>query len=168
MKISIKQWFIYPVIATVIAILIANWLMDLKILSLIKEIFIKFNYLITLPLWGLILLCFSGLSVFILVRLFIIYKKKDPDWKQYTEDKIFDVNWEWECINNNVGYNIYPFCPNCGSKLEVNIENGLREYLLTCGYCGYKKYLGYDYDKFKKKVLNEIDRRVKTGEYKNR
>lgn len=94
-----------------------------------------------------------------------------PDWYiEYTQDEIEGVIWEWKWYSEHGEYRKYaltPLCPRCMNELVIYPKNPYRNTIRQM-YCDRKecsfKYEGWmNYDR----IEREIERRVRTGEWKN-
>jgi len=127
----------------------------------------------TLPGW--ILLIILVLALFGLIIIFISIKSNNnPEYKSYVEDFIYGVKWRWEWSGNNI-FNTWCYCPKCDATLVYDDSSCSRYSSVSktdfiCENCnsqvvasisgGNKRYaIGA--------VEREIDRRIRTNEYKN-
>lgn len=116
--------------------------------------------------------------IFVIIGIFSTYNtfkgKNNDEFSEYTEDMIKNAKWRWEWNRNEVS-NLWCFCPQCDATLVYNDSSCTDFYtdknntLFICENCnnkivsdidgGNKSYaLGF--------VRREIDRRIRTGEYK--
>ena len=93
----------------------------------------------------------------------------DPGFKAYSKDSLFGVTWRWRYYGDQpIG--AWAFCPTCDATL-VYSESGSRysggeQVALTCETCNANR-LRHDGDKdyLVAKVLREVERRIRTGEW---
>lgn len=101
-----------------------------------------------------------------------------PDWHSFTRADIFGVVWEWNYIGNMInGSSLAAFCPNqgCMNRLEDQLDpknpnQSTHDFYifpvtLNCHRCRFKRHFDCDYDTLKRRVMDEIERLVKTGRY---
>lgn len=93
----------------------------------------------------------------------------DPGFKAYSKDSLFGVTWRWQFYGDRpIG--AWAFCSTCDATL-VYSESGSRysggeQVELTCETCNASR-LRHDGDKdyLVAKVLREVERRIRTGEW---
>lgn len=118
---------------------------------------------------------------FILALVGIIYIYKDvkreseePDFKSYTEEFIYGAKWKWNWAGNQFS-NVWCFCPRCDGELVYDDSSCRSLYSDTiktdfiCENCGHSlitSISGGNKDYATGAVKREIDRRIRTGEYK--
>jgi hypothetical protein len=103
------------------------------------------------------------------------------DWHDYIQDEIFDVLWQWRYSNNAINeYSLVSLCPRtgCMNRLQIVELDPANPSLhtsfmtmpatLTCHRCGFKRHFDYDGNTLRSRVCDEIERRVRTGEYEQR
>jgi hypothetical protein len=102
------------------------------------------------------------------------------DWHNYVSDEIFGVRWEWRYKGNMLDCDsLAGFCPKqgCMNRLEsgfdpqnptpaVDIFNP--PVSMTCHRCRFKRHFDCDEETLQQRVVNEIERLVKTGQYMQR
>lgn len=103
-----------------------------------------------------------------------------PDWHNFVSDEIFGVLWRWSYSGNTIlDYDLTAFCPRtgCMNRLEIEFDpqnpNIPRQYLtipesMTCHHCGFKCHFDCDRQTLQKRVINEIERLINTGQYVQR
>jgi predicted RNA-binding Zn-ribbon protein involved in translation (DUF1610 family) len=106
-------------------------------MSFITELSNRYNY----PEW-IILLCIVFFIVFLVVIVFLIIKIIEPKYKQYTQDKFFNLNWKWKYKKDKI-IDLWCYCPHCNSMLHVDDENckttsnlGEKITFFVCNNCG--------------------------------
>ena len=134
-----------------------------------KALFVSYN----LPGW--VLLIISLLALFAIAVIFLIVKEnRSPEFKAYTEDFLFDTKWRWYWSGNNIA-NLWCYCPSCDATLVYDDSSCHNRYIdsktdFICENCGSKvvaSITGGNKDYSIGAVKREIDRRIRTGDYKN-
>lgn len=107
-----------------------------------------------------------------------VQEKQPPDWRNYVTDEIFGVEWQWRYLGNRLDEVLGAFCPNknCKCRLEdqPNENTNRRSYYysfpisLVCPYCGFRRDFDFALEELNRKVLIEVERRLRTGEFANR
>lgn len=99
------------------------------------------------------------------------------DWHNYIQDEIFGVLWHWRYIGNTLDDSrIGALCPRAGcmNRLELTFDpqnpNLYRGHMtmpqsFVCNRCGFKQHFEFDGDTLRRRVCDEIERRVRTGEF---
>ncbi len=97
-------------------------------------------------------------------------------WKEYTSDSIFGVSWLWGYLANSLDDDrLVAFCPaqSCRCRLDI-VEDYNRGYgswlgnapaTATCVSCGFRREFEWPISELRRRVLLEIERRLRTGEY---
>lgn len=126
------------------------------------------------PVWVLILLSFSGLVIALCVLAVCYFLNRTSDHFSYVSDNIFGIEWQW-CWQAGKLYknNLVPICPKprCSCRLDPREMSGYQaidDISLICDHCGLRKDFDCDWDELRWKVIKEIDRRVRTEEFKER
>ncbi len=92
-----------------------------------------------------------------------------PEFYSYTEDRLFNAVWRWEYGSSGI-WNLACFCQSCESRLvysEARVGYGRNVTKLICEHCTREvSETEGDYDYLEARVKREIDRRIRTGEYK--
>lgn len=150
-----KKWFVLILVIVLIIGLLglwkANWLKWLQ-------------YQITWPVWVLILLPLSGLAIAFLIRALT--------GSLYISDNVYGIEWYWCYQGDKLDIKSFvPFCPNreCSCRLDParsSSYQAIDDVTLVCDHCGFKKDFECNWDKLIWKVVKEIDRRIRTGEFK--
>jgi hypothetical protein len=102
------------------------------------------------------------------------------DWHNFVSDEIFGVLWKWRYVHNKLDeYSLVGFCPrqDCMNRLDIDFDPqnpnlganpyGLPE-TMTCHRCGFKRHFDCDRQTLTRRVFNEIERLVHTGQYVER
>ena len=123
----------------------------------------------SLPGWAwIIVFLFAIIGVITILQALIPVEK--PEHVSYVEDDMFGAKWRWKWIENRLS-NLWCYCPHCDATLVRQVDSILHETHFLCENCrhsvittlrGRDKYfvLGV--------VEREIDRRIRTGEYKRK
>jgi len=101
---------------------------------------------------------------------------KEPSWDDaYCEDRMHSVVWRWQYAGRRI-VNVHPYCPTCDAHLvfeELYDEEAMRwprtinRTAFHCEHCGgIRTTIEGDRDYVLAKVEREIDRRIRTGEWK--
>jgi hypothetical protein len=135
---------------------------------------------VTWPVWGLILLGFFSLAIPVTIILLIAYFEKQPSHiepENYKTDEIFGIQWVWDFRGTKLDESeLSAFCPkqNCKCRLDRDYAAmasggyfpvGEPRFSLSCSICGFKRDFEWDWDRLKRKVFIEIERRIRTREY---
>lgn len=147
-----------------------------KSLNLIDAFVVVYNSVISgiaafltfeIKLWWLL----TGIAVLVLV---IYVDSKFPskhvqdNFRKYTSDTIDGIKWQWRWYFNsfyqqNMITNLRSLCIHCHAELVEKYD--YYNHRLECVICGSKKHVD-NLEDFKHKIEIEINRRVRTGEYK--
>mgnify|MGYP001174321274 FL=1 len=128
----------------------------------------------SLPGWVWLLifiLAFVGL-----VNIYLVLKgeSEEPEFKSYIEDFIYGAKWRWSWVGNQIS-NVWCFCPRCDATLvyddsscrslysDVNKTDFICE---NCGHSVVASITGGNKEYATGAIRREIERRVRTGEYK--
>lgn len=120
------------------------------------------------------LLCVLGLLA--LIGIILIFKSMPilkPEHCSYVEDFLYEIRWRWDWANNVIS-DLWCFCPTCDATLIYD-DSSCRNHLIEanqtdfiCERC--KKVVstihGGNLNYATSAVEREIDRRVRTGEYR--
>jgi hypothetical protein len=128
----------------------------------------------SLPGWAWLVI-----SIFTLIGLVNIYlsikgESEQPEFKTYIEDFIHGAKWRWSWAGNQIA-NVWCYCPRCDATLVYD-DSSCRNYLsdikktdFICENCGHSVVAsipGGNKDYATGAIMREIDRRIRTGEYK--
>jgi hypothetical protein len=103
-----------------------------------------------------------------------------PEPHDYTRDEVFGVKWSWRWHGHQFGDLMGPFCPrsNCVCRLDQercsdpNMYNPRNAFTmpisLVCPHCGFKRDYEYDFSELTRKTMTEIERRINSGDFRNR
>ena len=98
--------------------------------------------------------------------------ESEDDHKTYTKDRIFGSDWQWDWQYDGAIINLVPLCPNCSYQPDLERYKygslhaekiGLK---IECKKCGFERGWQDNPKNVLKEVRKEIQRRVRTGEYK--
>jgi len=130
------------------------------------------SYPITIAFWiFLLLLILSARTVFSFLKPLIHRKPLESTELDYTEDSFFGMTWRWSYPLSPIPKKIWCFCPKCDTQLVFN-EGPFRaapRFILHCETC---KEQIQDFegsmDYILSKVIRQIDRNIRSGEWKSR
>lgn len=132
----------------------------------------------SLPGWAFLIIglfAFAGLAFGIALLYGIFRPQKEPAYRSYTEDMLYDAKWRWSWSRNEIS-NLWCFCPVCDAEL-ISLRSLLKETDFICEHClpDSKDYyhprgrvvstMPGDGRDAKNAVKREIQRRIRTGEY---
>ena len=130
---------------------------------------------VTLPLWLLLL----GVSICVLLfpiagRVYAVAfgagdgENRKPEWKKYRGDLIFGIKWRWRYRKNSIFF-MLPLCPHCEHELKV------KNAVWHCPNCDFQKNAEQElktplssYETVTTRAAREVERRIRTDEYKQR
>lgn len=125
---------------------------------------------ITLPTWavllgGLVILVVIGLGM--LLALAATAKPARPDYADFTEAVILGVKWTWRWSGNRIeGDSVSPLCPRCDYDLRPIPSNyNWNDAALKCDHCGEEWFFEFRMSGLLDRVLREINRRLRKGEW---
>jgi hypothetical protein len=128
----------------------------------------------SLPSWlWLLVFIFATIGV---VNIYIAIKgeKEEPEFKKYIEDSIHGAKWRWNWSGNQVS-NAWCYCPRCDATLVYD-DSSCRSFHSTvsktdficenCDHSTIASITGGNKDYATGAIIREIERRIRTGEYK--
>ncbi|MFZ1036490.1 MAG: hypothetical protein WAU61_03575 [Smithella sp.] len=128
----------------------------------------------SLPGWAWFILFILALVSIINIYSSIKGKTEEPEFKKYVEDLIFGAKWRWKWVDNRIS-NLWCYCPHCEAILVYD-DSSCRSILLDvnktdflCEHCGnivVATIAGGNKSYAIGAVGREIDRRIRTGQYK--
>ena len=128
-----------------------------------------FTWRIPTPLWLLALLAIPLIAVIVITVTAFLSSAPPPEFQSYTEERLFNAVWRWEYGSSGI-WNLACFCQSCESRLvysEGQIGYGGNVTKLIAEHCTREvSETEGDYDYLEARVKREIDRRIRTGEYK--
>ncbi len=168
--------FMYAVLASLIAGMILEKFTPYKIVTFAVDKFILFFAFLTnkinIPMYFLV--AFIIIAAIVIVKSIILLIK--PKFHRYKSDKIFGIKWEWSYdsfsrqLNPSSFDSVDPFCPKCDMRLIYLNDSdwdGIDNIAVHCEKCDlHKTFEGKDIYDLEASVKNEIERRVRSGEYK--
>jgi len=120
-------------------------------------------------------LIISLLALIAIVLIFLIIKEnKSPEFKAYKEDFLFGAKWRWDWARNNI-INLWCYCPSCDAILVYDDNSCRSRYAnvkktdFICENCNSEvvsSVIGGNKSYAIGAAEREIDRRIRTGEYK--
>lgn len=138
-------------------------------------------YHVGLPIWILTVIAVLPVALALGVVWFISKSRESAEIspEQYTTDTIFNVVWQWRYNGHYIDeHSLSPFCPNESCKCRLSlIEDYQRNYALplgqvpvslVCPNCGFRENFEMNSDGLFSRVPIEIERRIRTGDYKKR
>lgn len=127
-----------------------------------------------LPGWVWLVVIVLAIIGLVNIYLAIRGESKQPEFKSYVEDYIQGAKWRWDWVGNQIS-NVWCFCPRCDATLVYD-DSSRRNYLsdvrktdFICENCGHTvvtSIAGGDKDYAISAIRREIDRRIRTNEYK--
>lgn len=123
------------------------------------------------PTWWLYILYAVGAGALLVVALIVreSFKKTGPMFTDYTEDRFFGAVWRWRYAHGGPT-GTWAFCPGCDTVLVYSYQRNYGDLMTTlhCETChrDIATEPG-DRDDLVGKVHRQIDRKVRTGEWKN-
>ena len=123
----------------------------------------------SLPGWAwIIVFLFAIIGV---ITIFQSLKPVDkPEHMAYIEDDMFDAKWRWIWTGNRFS-NLWCYCPHCDATLVYQVDSILHATHFLCENCSHSVVTtlrGKDKYSALRVVEREIDRRIRTGEYKKK
>lgn len=129
-----------------------------------------------LPGWAWLVIFI--LAIVGLINIFLAVRgeaqAEEPGYKSYIEDFIHGAKWRWSWAGNTIS-NVWCYCPRCDATLVYDDSSCRRFYSdvrktdFICENCGHSvvaTITGGDKDYATGAIRREIDRRIRTGEYK--
>jgi hypothetical protein len=106
-------------------------------------------------------------------RKTILAVESIPEFYAYNKDQFFNAVWRWSYAGNGLPTDASSFCPNCDMQLMYHEDHGayraagLTNTILFCDRCNERVTdVEGDYDHLERRVLREIERKVRANEYK--
>lgn len=123
----------------------------------------------TVPTWWLYILYAIGTVALAAVVLIVRESVKKETFTEYTKDRFFGAVWRWRYAHR-VPAGIWAFCPSCDTVLVYSHDGTLFDQRTTlhCETCERSICTQPgDKDELVGKVQRQIDRKIRTGEWKN-
>ncbi len=128
-----------------------------------------------LPGWAWLVI--FGFAFVGLVNIYLAIKgeaAEEPEFKSYIEDSIHGAKWRWTWVGNQIS-NVWCYCPRCDATLVYD-DSSCRSYYsdtkktdFICENCGHNvvaSMVGGNKEYATSAIKREIDRRIRTSEYK--
>ena len=114
--------------------------------------------------------------LFVLVGVMAIFQAlkslvDKPEYMAYVEDWMFGAKWRWKWMGSQGISELWCFCPRCEAMLVYQEDWGSGKTDFICENCGRSTVAtisGGNKDYALGAVKREIDRRIRTGEYKKK
>lgn len=128
----------------------------------------------SLPGWAWLLIFILALVGLINIYLALKDESEEPEFTSYIEDFIYGAKWRWCWLGNQI-YDVWCFCPLCDATLVYDDRSCRSRYYdikktdFICENCGHNvvaSITGGDKDYAVGAIRREIDRRIRTGEYR--
>ena len=127
---------------------------------------------VTMPLW-LSLFLWTSLLIVIFFLSFGVFnwlneKRKGP-FAQYTSDVFYDIKWCWKFTLENQLSGLKPLCVKCDRIVRAFQGNemfAVNPVCVSCEPCNSKIYFDYDFEELKRKVILEIDHKMRTESWR--
>lgn len=129
---------------------------------------------VTVPVYVLIIVLALLLGSVWLVARFVKYmasSSPSQPWLTYVSDNLFGVDWNWQYHDGQLtAYGITALCPkpSCRCRLSPqrsSMYDAIKEIGLVCQNCGFQKDFDCDWETLERRVLIEVERRIRTGQY---
>lgn len=129
--------------------------------------------LYSLPGWVCLLAFVLALIGLINIFLVINGKSEEPEFKTYIQDFFHGAKWRWSWIGFQIS-DVWCFCPRCDATLVYDDSScrsfsNVKKTDFVCENCGHSvvaSITGGNIDYAVGAIRREIDRRIRTGEYK--
>jgi hypothetical protein len=134
---------------------------------------VRFIWLAHIPVWLLVLLCGLVATLWLILKR-AAGSRSSLEWVDvedvYTQDRFFGAVWRWHYYAGQPS-GLAPFCPTCDMQLVYHNDGvyyaaGVHT-ILICERCqrGVGEFEG-DYDQLERRLVREIQRKIRTGEHK--
>jgi len=166
----------------IVAVLLSAWFGGILqacfhwLLSVIRFMGSLLTHQIKIPLWALLIL--TILAILPIFRIVRTLRKKDsePSEDTYIQDDLFGVVWRW-CYSSNGIDDLWAFCPHCDNTLVYDEQRSDRRKPSRFYPPEFTKFVCENCDTKSQELLGnkshalgrverEIDRRLRTGEWK--
>ncbi len=122
------------------------------------------------PLWLLCILSLAALIVAALILLLVFQKKSEssePSWNDYRKDFFHGMIWRWSYSASQKIQNVAAYCPRDDTILVYGYGRYDRETIFQCETCKqvFDPIQG-DHDNALGVIERQIDRKLRTGEWK--
>ncbi len=164
-----KKWWWTSLLLPVVAGLIVEVFSDVEVLSTLWGL-VKTIGTTPIPLWLAILLVVGAVGAVFGWVWFMrwLHEVDVPEHYSFTKLRFLDVDWEWEWRGGGI-VNPIMLCPMCSNQLYLKADTN-REYnqWTKCENCDFGTGFGMTAEELAIRVPNEVQRLVRTGEYKKR
>lgn len=120
---------------------------------------------IAVPVWLLIVMIVLALA-FVAA---IIVRLRAPRWQTYRRDSFLEIVWHWDYVYDELATStLTPICPKCSYRMTiVNAAAYVAapRIRLQCDDCGYARDFAGSWQDLMQRVVNLIDRKVRTGDF---
>jgi hypothetical protein len=124
---------------------------------------------VTIPIGVIAILAVLSLPTLIKMVKSFLPNKKVPKLRMYTEDIFDGMIWRWKLFEPNNVMELLCFCPDDQMELVPDPSSNIHSDLTSfhCGRCNrdWEPLVGTE-DDIKKRITLEIDRKIRTGEWK--
>lgn len=140
--------------------------------DLVSSVWAHLTSSASVPTWWLYLLYAAGVAVLVQIgaRIHVAVSNNEPTVAEYQEDTFFGVVWRWSNAHGGAA-SAWAFCPKCDTVLvyaEHRNNAGQWFTILTCETCNEPKLTETgDKDDLVARVHRQIDRKMRTGEWKH-
>lgn len=123
---------------------------------------------LVIPMWLFWLLILGSIAtIFRILKSFLTtgYSAK------YRRDEFFELVWRWSYPLRPAGDRIWCFCPKCETRLiyRARMLDGVNLINFFCETCNkeYPQRFSGEIDEVLSKVIRQIDRKIRTGDWKS-
>lgn len=137
------------------------------VISLCKD-WLTADHLLELPgwKWVVIFVIIATIPLFIVLAIYLIHNRTRSRTPTYDSDEIFGVWWKWSWRLTRKWKDFpdafFSYCPCCAGGLSYDTHN----YRLYCRDCGFEIVYHFDLGEDFVEVRREVERRLRTGKYK--
>lgn len=179
-KHPIRNRVIFPVVSGLILAGLIYFIP--KVFSFVQDaLSTMWNYLLSETLMPNSLLCLLIIlaipTILSLVKFFFRTKSQrtsdENNLSLYKSDFLFGMSWKWSFINSNdlPSQDLWCFCPSCATRLvyQLGYNGNKMTTKFICENCGFgsDQFIGNNTDALNT-VVREIERRINTGEWKDK
>lgn len=127
----------------------------------------------SMPGWAWLLIFILAFVGLINIYLALKGESEEPEFKSYIEDFIHGAKWRWSWVGNQIS-NVWCFCPRCDATLVYDDSScrnfysdvNKTDFICENGHSVVASIIGGNKDYATGAIRREIERRVRTGEYK--
>ena len=139
--------------------------------DLVSSVWAHLTSSASVPTWWLYVLYIAGAAWLVRIGLgvYAATSSNEPTSSDYREDRFFGAIWRWHYAHGGPA-GTWAFCPTCDTVLVYSYQRDYGELktTLSCETCNRTVYSeSGDKDDLVGKVHRQIDRRIRTGEWKN-